>query len=50
MLKTSVRRGGYVKFRDFQQDSNGNYVCWYLDEIDEYEITKEQLKIEEVSE
>ena len=50
MLKTSVRRGGHVKFYDFYEQKDGKHVCWFIDEIDEHEIVKEQLGMNEVQE
>lgn len=43
MKKITARKGGHVKFFDFGYTPNGKVICWYNDEIDEYEITKEQL-------
>lgn len=48
MLKNNVRLGGHVKYFDFQEQQSGRFVCWYYEEIDQYEIDKEQLKMGEV--
>jgi len=43
MLKNNIRLGGHVKYFDFQEESSGKYSCWYYEEIDADEVTKEQL-------
>lgn len=43
MLKTNVRLGGHIKYFDFQQEESGKYICWYYEEVDQHEVTKEQL-------